>query len=150
MTEDEKTLLDKFAAMGGLQRKLIPLQDGEQQPNYALDNCPDGFRFETDAELRNRALTTHELAYASTEQYFRDKILEVDPSCEVQFDIEVPMAVRIRRISTPMHRDVLREQANLYRPIGLAVSIVKEVDDWGWPEKKSWLKRFLLWLVEKV
>ena len=76
-----------------------------------------------------------------TQKDFLDKMREVDSLCEIQFWIEVPMAVRIRP-SHPRYRDALREQSELHRPIGLAVSIVKEVDDWNFPKPRpNWLTR---------
>jgi len=81
--------------------------------------------------------------YAATKRYFLDKMRKVDSFCDVQFEIEVPYAIRIRP-SHPRYRATLREQADFYRPIGLLVSIVKEVDDWGDPAKREpWWKRLL-------
>jgi hypothetical protein len=50
----EKHELDRFAENGAFLGKMVPLQPGEKQPVYALDQPPEGFRWETDAEFRGR------------------------------------------------------------------------------------------------
>jgi hypothetical protein len=37
-------------------RRLIKLNPGEPQPHYALKEVPEGYRLETDKELRERIL----------------------------------------------------------------------------------------------
>lgn len=68
--------------------------------------------------------------YGSTEGYFKEKLLEIDSLCEVDFHPpEAPFAIRVRP-SHPRYRTALIEAAFGAIPIGVLVSVVKEVDDW--------------------
>jgi hypothetical protein len=51
-----KSTLDDLVKIWGLKRKAIPLKSGEECPRYSLftDDPPEGFRWETDEELRQR------------------------------------------------------------------------------------------------
>ena len=70
------------------------------------------------------------LARWGSEGYFGDRIREVDPLAEVDFEPEgYPYSIRIRP-SLPQYRDAVIRAALAHRPIGIAVSVIKEVDDW--------------------
>lgn len=69
-------------------------------------------------------------AYMGTEAYFKQSLLEIDSLCEVDFHPpEAPFAIRVRP-SHPRYRAALIDKAFGIRPIGVVVSVVKEVDDW--------------------
>jgi len=63
------------------------------------------------------------------ERWFRDEMERVDSLCQVDFEIEIPYAIRIRP-SHPRYRDALIRQAFRCAPLGATVSVIKEVDDW--------------------
>jgi hypothetical protein len=75
-------------------------------------------------------------------QFFKDRMYEVDSLCEVEEHPTILMCLRIRP-SHPRYRDKLRNQAQLNRPIGVLISVMKEVDDFIEADfKVKWYKRW--------
>lgn len=82
---------------------------------------------------------------------FRDKMYRIDPMCEVTEHPTVACCIRIRPSNTE-YRNRLIDAAMYYRPIGLLVSIVKEVDEFigmEMPKKRNFFDRDLLkWMFK--
>ena len=65
-----------------------------------------------------------------TEYQFREHLRYVDSLVDVDFNPEgFPYCIRVRP-SHPRYRERLIVAAYWNRPMGVAVSVVKEVDDW--------------------
>jgi hypothetical protein len=93
----------------------------------------------------------NDYGFSVTEASFLRQMRNVDPACSVDFYIEVPHAIRIRP-SHPAYREALVRRALLERPIGLLVSVTKEVDDWVnyFPARRPpWWKALYYWLFPK-
>jgi hypothetical protein len=114
---------------------------------------------ESNDEFQKRLDEAQLVQMATTEHYFKAKMIEIDPRCEVLFEIKIPCAIRIRP-SNPKYRDSLRKQSEMERPMGVLVSIVKEIDDWGpnyhpmtWRDRVRYKisalwSKFKVWLFE--
>jgi len=92
-----------------------------------------------------------------TQEYFRQRVLLVDALAEVHFDIEIPYAIRVRP-SHPRYFEAVCKRVLEEKPVGILVSVMKEVDFfpsyepesefvWTPPKKKTWYRRLFEWLT---